>query len=78
MTKSGNSPLPLIFTSPEHMRVLSNKQEPVKNIFNHMNHKMLNRIDALELISGILLAVDGKFDQYIVNVLFIFGFTNNT
>lgn len=25
MTKSGNNPLPLIFNSPEHMRVLSNK-----------------------------------------------------
>jgi len=27
-----------------------------------MDYKMLNRIDALELISGILLAVEGKFD----------------
>ena len=74
MTKSGNSPLPLIFTSPEHMKVLSNKQDAVKEIFRHMDYRGHNRIDALELISGILLAVEGKFEQYITNVLFIFGF----
>ena len=78
MTKSGSSPLPLIFTSPEHMKMLSNKHDPVQKIFKLMDYRGHNRIDALELISGILLAVEGKFEQYITNVLFIFGFTKNT
>ena len=62
MTKSGSSPLPLIFTSPEHMKMLSNKNDPVQKIFKLMDYRGHNRIDALELISGILLAVEGKFD----------------
>ena len=78
MTKSGSSPLPLIFTSPEHMKMLSNKHDPVQKIFKLMDYRGHNRVDALELISGILLAVEGKFEHYISNVLFIFGFTKNT
>jgi hypothetical protein len=60
------------------MMVLSNKKEAVKDIFNHLNYKKYDRIDALELISCILVAVEGKFDGYIKNVLYIFGFLDNT
>ena len=60
------------------MMNISNKQDAVRDIFSHLNYRKLDRIDALELISTILIAVEGKFEGYIKNVLFIFGFMDNT
>ena len=42
-----------------------------------MNYRGFNRIDTFELISVILLSIDGTFEQYLKNVIFIFGFTDN-
>lgn len=76
MTKKGQSPLPLVFTSVKHLKELSNKVEPLTNIFNHMNYRKLDRIDAMELISCILLAINGSFESFMKNAVFIFGFSS--
>ena len=76
MTKKYTTPVPLIFHSAEHMRALSNKHESVKSIFNHMNYSKLDRIDAFELMSMILLSIDGSFDQFIKNIIFVYGFSD--
>ena len=56
------------------MAVLSSKMQLLKEIFEHLNYKKLDRIDALELISCIILSIDGSFQQLLQNVIFIFGF----
>ena len=42
-----------------------------------MNFKKLDRIDALELISTIIICIDGSFDEFLKNVIFVFGFSSN-
>ena len=61
MTKKGQSPIPLVFNSVTHMKEMSNKDGPCREIFRHMDYRKLDRIDAMELISCILLAVDCDF-----------------
>lgn len=50
--------------------------EPVHNIFLHMDHLKVGRIDAMELIAVILLSIDGTFDAFIRNIVDIFGFSD--
>lgn len=56
---------------------LSNKSEPIKQIFAHLNHMKLDRIDAFELISAIILSIDGTFESFLKNVIFVFGFSDS-
>ena len=70
-------PIPLYFNSPSEMAKLSKKD--MTELFNHMNYrkaenKKLDRIDAFELISVILLSIDGDFEAFMKNIIFIFGF----
>jgi len=43
-----------------------------------MNYRNMGRIDAMELIAIILLSVDGPFESFIRNLVFIFGFSDQT
>lgn len=79
MTKKNTSPVPLFFNSPLEMAILSNKNLQVKELYNHLNYRKsdnrkLDRIDTFELISVILLSIDGSFESLIKNVICIFGF----
>lgn len=61
------------------MATLSNKQDKIRDLFEHLNYrkaenKKLDRIDTFELISVILLSIDGNFESFIKNVIAIFGF----
>ena len=46
MTKNGSILMPLIFNSVAHMQCISNKNEALKGIFNHLNQTKLDRIDS--------------------------------
>lgn len=50
----------------------------MRDIFAHMDHRKLGRIDAMELIAVILLSIDGSFDSFIRNIVYIFGFSDQT
>ena len=41
-----------------------------------MNYRNLGKIDAMELLSVIILAVDGDFKQFLGTVIYVFGFQN--
>ena len=68
--------LPIVYSSSEQMASLSNKRDDLQNIFEHLNHRKLGRIDALELYSSCLLACDGRFEDFLNNMILIFGFTD--
>ena len=76
MTKRGQAPLPLIFHSVQHMKELSNKTEPLALIFKHMDYRKLGRIDAMELLSCIMLCIDGTFEAFLKNIILTFGFSD--
>ena len=75
ITLNGNRPLPLIYTSVDGMSGLSGKKELLQKIFNHLNHRKLDRIDAMEFTATILICIDDHYDQMIHNVVYIFGFS---
>lgn len=75
MTLNGNKPLPLVYNSYEQMSELSGKREQLQKIFNHLNYRKNDRIDAMEFISIILLCIDDSFDQMLNSIIFIFGFS---
>ena len=82
MTKKNTSPVPLYFNSPLEMAILSNKQVSIVELYNHLNYRKsenrkLDRIDTFELISVILLSIDGPFESFIKNVITIFGFEDS-
>ena len=58
------------------MAPLSNKREELLKIFEHMNHRKHGRIDAMELYSSCLLSCDGKFEDFLNNMILIYGFTD--
>ena len=79
MTKNHTSPVPLYFNTPLEMASLSNKQDKIRDLYNHLNYRKsenrkLDRIDTFELISVILLSIDGNFESFIKNVIALFGF----
>jgi hypothetical protein len=44
------------------MTLLSIKYEPLSGIFQHVNNKVkMDRIDSLELITAILISIDGSY-----------------
>lgn len=58
------------------MSFLCARQEQLSLIFQRMNYRNLGKIDAMELLSVIILAVDGDFKQFVSNVIYVFGFQN--
>jgi len=58
------------------MSILSGKAEANKKLFEKLNHAKLGRIDTFELLSIIIMAIDGDFDSLLKNVIFIFGFSD--
>ena len=60
MTKKQTVPLKLWFDSADEMRCFSNKQDRLQQLFDHLNHRQLQRIDTLQLFAVILIAVPGK------------------
>ena len=57
------------------MSGLSGKKDQLQKIFGHMNHRKLDRIDAMEFTAAILICIDDTFEQLLHNVIFIFGFS---
>lgn len=57
------------------MSGLSGKKDQLQKIFDHMNYRKLDRIDAMEFIAAILVCIDDTFEQLLHNVVFIFGFS---
>ncbi len=49
--------------------------DQLQKIFDHMNYRKLDRIDAMESTAAILICNDDTFDQLLHNVIFIFGFS---
>mmetsp|Transcript_5514 Transcript_5514/g.3882 ORF Transcript_5514/g.3882 Transcript_5514/m.3882 type:complete len:228 (+) Transcript_5514:88-771(+) len=78
MTKKGSTPIKLWFESPEEMRSISNKRGPVSELFEWLNYRKLGRIDTLELVSVILMSIEGKPDVISMNIMLIFGFHEET
>ena len=75
MTKKGSTPIKLWFESPEEMRNISNKRGPLAELFEWLNYRKLGRIDTLELFSVILMSIEGKADVVSMNIMTIFGFS---
>lgn len=57
------------------MSGLSGKKELLKCVFDHLNHRKLDRIDAMEFTAAILICIDDSYEQLLHNVIYIFGFS---
>jgi hypothetical protein len=76
VTRKNTTPIPMIYNSPEEMAAISNKNETIKEIYNHLNYQKFDRIDAFELIAMVLMACDGKFEGLMKIIIAVFGFTD--
>mmetsp|Transcript_12997 Transcript_12997/g.20154 ORF Transcript_12997/g.20154 Transcript_12997/m.20154 type:complete len:232 (+) Transcript_12997:251-946(+) len=60
------------------MSDLSIKKDVLRDIFEQLNYRKVDRINSLELMACLIVSTDGTFEEFLSNVIFIFGFTDQT
>ena len=74
LTKKGFCPLKLWFDDPTEMRVISNKRDALKQLFEHLDYKKIGRIDTLQFFVVVLFCIQGKEEALINNIMLLFAF----
>ena len=78
MTKKGSVPLKLWYESVADMRMISNKRQACKDIFEWLDFKHLDRINTLELFAVIIFSLEGTQEITASNIMLFFGFQSET
>lgn len=74
MTRKGNRPVHLIFSSEKALDCISGKPDIQSKVFKYFDYKGLGKNDATEIYPLIMLTNDGQLHSFIENVVLIFGF----
>jgi hypothetical protein len=73
LTNKNTSPLALYYDSPHSLSALSKKKLALDRIFKFLDFNHMERIDAYEFYTPILLLVDGKMEKFWDYIIENFG-----